>query len=134
MGQDNLLPKIFTHLHPRYQTPYISIIACASIVSLLDPSAPGRSDRHGYLSLYGRCVMSLPRYSVYERKLQEIKAFPDSPGKKGLLLLFLAPTLIFVVALIDQLQVPMKMYRLLHMQYSLSIRANGLVFCKTEEA
>ncbi len=35
MGKDKLLPKIFTHRHPKYQTPYISIIVCACIVSLL---------------------------------------------------------------------------------------------------
>ena len=35
MGKDEVLPKIFTRLNQKYQTPYISIIACACIISIL---------------------------------------------------------------------------------------------------
>lgn len=35
MGRDKLLPRFFTTLHPKFQTPYVTIIVCASIVSLL---------------------------------------------------------------------------------------------------
>ena len=35
MGNDKLLPESFTKQHPKYQTPYISIIVCSAIVSLL---------------------------------------------------------------------------------------------------
>ena len=35
MGSDRLLPKVFTKLHSRYQTPHISIIVCSVVVSLL---------------------------------------------------------------------------------------------------
>src|SRR4029079_17003271 len=35
MGRDRLLPGIFSRLHTKYDTPYISIIICASLVSLL---------------------------------------------------------------------------------------------------
>ncbi len=39
MGSDRLLPKIFTRLHSRYQTPYISIIVCSSCGKPVDPPA-----------------------------------------------------------------------------------------------
>ncbi len=35
MADDQLLPQILTRLHPRFQTPYISIIVCSAVVSLM---------------------------------------------------------------------------------------------------
>jgi amino acid transporter len=35
MADDGLLPKKFTALHPRFQTPYVSIIVSAAIVSIM---------------------------------------------------------------------------------------------------
>ncbi|MGN6568472.1 MAG: APC family permease [Flavipsychrobacter sp.] len=35
MANDKLLPSVLHHLHPRYGTPYISIIICATIVSFM---------------------------------------------------------------------------------------------------
>ena len=35
MADDNLLPKFLNKLHPRFQTPYVSIIVCSVIVSLM---------------------------------------------------------------------------------------------------
>jgi amino acid transporter len=35
MAADKLLPRALNRLHPRYHTPYISIITCAAVVSLM---------------------------------------------------------------------------------------------------
>jgi len=35
MADDGLLPKILDHIHPRFKTPYISIIVCAAVVSIM---------------------------------------------------------------------------------------------------
>jgi amino acid transporter len=35
MADDRLLPNILTRLHPKYQTPYISILVCSLVVSLM---------------------------------------------------------------------------------------------------
>src|SRR6185312_12868950 len=35
MADDNLLPQWFNRLHPRFNTPYVSIIICALVVSLM---------------------------------------------------------------------------------------------------
>ena len=35
MADDNLLPKVLGKLHPRFNTPYLSIIICASVVSCM---------------------------------------------------------------------------------------------------
>jgi amino acid transporter len=101
MGKDNLLPKIFTRLHPRYQTPYISIIACASIVSLLillplaDLIVMDICLYTGGVSLEFAALISLRKKAAGDQR-----PFRIPLEKKGLLLLFLAPTCIFVLALI----------------------------------
>jgi len=35
MADDKLLPPILTKLHPRFKTPYVSIIVCSMVVSLM---------------------------------------------------------------------------------------------------
>jgi amino acid transporter len=104
MGKDHLLPKIFTRLHPKYQTPYISIIACAIIVSLLI-----------LLPLADLIVMDICLYtggvslefaalvSLRKKAAGDLRPFRIPLEKKGLLFLFLAPTLIFILAFIGSL-------------------------------
>ncbi len=101
MGKDHLLPRMFTKSHPRYQTPYISIIACATIVSLLI-----------FLPLADLIVMDICLYtggvslefaaliSLRKKEPEMQRPFRIPLRRYGLLLLFLAPTFIFVMALV----------------------------------
>jgi amino acid transporter len=104
MGKDHLLPKVFTRLHSKYQTPYISIIACAIIVSLLillplaDLIVMDICLYTGGVSLEFAALISLRKKATGEKR-----PFRIPLGKKGLLLLFLAPTFIFVLALIGSI-------------------------------
>jgi len=104
MGKDHLLPQIFTRLHPKYQTPYVSIIACATIVSLLillplaDLIVMDICLYTGGVSLEFAALVSLRKKAAGDHR-----PFRIPLEKKGLLLLFLAPTLIFVLALIGSL-------------------------------
>ncbi|HET7002002.1 MAG TPA: APC family permease [Puia sp.] len=104
MGKDHLLPKIFTHLHPKYQTPYISIIACAGIVSLLillplaDLIVMDICLYTGGVSLEFAALISLRKKAAGDQR-----PFRIPLEKKGLLILFLAPTIIFVLALIGSI-------------------------------
>jgi amino acid transporter len=101
MGKDNLLPKIFTREHSKYHTPYISIVACACIVSLLillplaDLIVMDICLYTGGVSLEFAALISLRKKAASDQR-----PFRIPLKKKGLLLLFLAPTFIFVLALI----------------------------------
>ena len=35
MAEDRLLPRILSSLHPKFNSPYISIITCSAVVSLM---------------------------------------------------------------------------------------------------
>ncbi len=104
MGKDNLLPKVFTRQHPKYHTPYISIIACAGIVSLLillplaDLIVMDICLYTGGVSLEFAALISLRRKAAGDQR-----PFRIPLEKKGLLILFMAPTLIFVLALIGSI-------------------------------
>ena len=100
MGKDKLLPKFFTTLHPKYQTPYITIIVCACIVSLLvlRPLAD--------LLIMDICLYSAGLSLEFAAlvSLRKKAADADRPFRiplqgKGLLALFLGPLLVISVAL-----------------------------------
>ncbi len=100
MGKDRLLPKIFTRLHSKFQTPYISIIICSSIVSLLI-LRPLADLLIMDLSLYtaGISLEFAALVSLRKKAMDIERPFQIPLQKKGLLLLFLAPALVFVLAL-----------------------------------
>ncbi|MDP4214231.1 MAG: APC family permease [Bacteroidota bacterium] len=100
MGRDKLLPQKFTRLHSKYQTPYISIIVCSCIVSVLI-----------LRSLADLLIMDICLYTagislefVALIRLRKTAATEDRPFRiplqmKGLIGLCLAPVLVFSVAL-----------------------------------
>jgi amino acid transporter len=100
MGRDKLLPKKFTRLHSKYQTPYISIIVCSCIVSVLI-----------LRSLADLLIMDICLYTagislefVALIRLRKTASTEDRPFRiplqmKGLIGLCLAPVLVFSVAL-----------------------------------
>ena len=100
MGKDKVLPKLFTRLHPKFQTPYISIIVCASIVSVLvlRPLAD--------LFIMDICLYTagISLEFVALIKLRKMAADAERPfkiplQKKGLILLFMSPLVVFCIAL-----------------------------------
>lgn len=100
MGNDKLLPKIFSRLNKKYQTPYISIIACACIISILI-----------LWPLADLFIMDICLYTagivlefVALIRLRKTAADLERPfriplKRNGLILLFLLPVLVFSVAL-----------------------------------
>jgi amino acid transporter len=100
MGKDEVLPKIFTRLNKKYQTPYISIIACACIISILilNPLAD--------LFIMDICLYTAGIVLEFAAliQLRKIAADQDRPfriplKRNGLVLLFLLPVIVFSVAL-----------------------------------
>ncbi len=93
MGKDKLLPKFFTTLHPKYQTPYISIIVCASIVSLLI-LRPLADLLIMDICLYaaGLSLEFAALISLRKKAADENRPFKIPLKRKGLFVLFLAPT------------------------------------------
>lgn len=100
MGKDKLLPEFITRLHPKFNTPYVSIIICACIVSLLilRPLAD--------LIILDICLytagISLEYIALImlRRKLPLAgRPFRIPLQQKGLIILFFAPLLVFGVAL-----------------------------------
>src|SRR5450432_613955 len=100
MGKDNLLPKIFIRLHPKYKTPYFSVIVCSVIVSLL--ILRPLSD----LLIMDICLytagISLEFIALIKLRKKDSAAerpFRIPLPRKGLILLFMAPILVFGIAL-----------------------------------
>jgi amino acid transporter len=100
MGEDELLPKIITKLHSRYHTPYISIIVCSCIVSLLilRPLAD--------LIILDICLytagisLEFVALIILRKKASQVeRPFRIPLQQKGLIMLFLTPLLIFGLAL-----------------------------------
>jgi amino acid transporter len=100
MGNDKLLPKIFTRVHKKYQTPYISIIACACIISvlILNPLAD--------LFIMDICLYTagivlefLALIQLRKKAADQHRPFRIPLRRNGLILLFLLPVLVFSVAL-----------------------------------
>ena len=100
MGKDKLLPNIFTRLHSKFQTPYISIIICSSIVSLLIVR-PLADLLIMDISLYtaGISLEFAALISLRKKAADLERPFRIPLKKKALLLLFLAPALVFGFAL-----------------------------------
>jgi amino acid transporter len=100
MGKDKLLPKAFIKLHSKYHTPYISIIICSSIVSLL-VLRPLADLLIMDICLYtaGISLEFAALISLRKKAAEDERPFRIPLQKKGLILMFLAPILVFSVAL-----------------------------------
>ncbi len=100
MGKDKLLPPIFTRVNKKYQAPYISIIACACIVSvlILRPLAD--------LFIMDICLYTAgivlefaALISLRKKETELVRSFKIPLQNKGLMLLFSLPILVFSAAL-----------------------------------
>ena len=100
MGKDKLLPLVFIKMHKEYNTPYISIIVCSGIVSLL-VLRPLADLLIMDICLYAAGI-SLEFISLVRLRTiatEEERPFRIPLQKKGLMILFLAPVLVFTLAL-----------------------------------
>jgi amino acid transporter len=100
MGNDKVLPKIFTRLHRKCHTPYISIISCACIVSvlILNPLAD--------LFIMDICLYTagivlefIALIRLRKKAADAHRPFRIPLKKNGLILLFLLPVILFSIAL-----------------------------------
>ena len=100
MGEDRLLPRAFTRHHPRFQTPYVSIIVCAVIVSLL-VLRPLSDLLVIDISLYGAGISLEFLALVQLRKKAPLDARPFKIPfqRRGLIMLFIPPLIVFFIAL-----------------------------------
>jgi amino acid transporter len=100
MGKDKLLPPIFTRVNKKYQAPYISIIACACIVSILilRPLADlFIMDICLYTS--GIVLEFAALISLRKKETDLVRSFKIPLQNKGLILLLMLPILVFSIAL-----------------------------------
>jgi amino acid transporter len=100
MGQDRLLPKAFTRIHSRYQTPWVSIIVCAVVVSLL-VLRPLADLLVIDISLYGAgiCLEFIALIRLRKKAPEHPRPFRIPFRKKGLIILFIPPLIVFSIAL-----------------------------------
>ena len=100
MADDKLMPAILDRLHPRFKTPYISIISCSAIVSvmifwtfedllIIDVTLYGAALMLEYVSLI----------ALRRRFPHEHRPFKIPLGIPGLCILFLLPISVYVIAL-----------------------------------
>ena len=100
MSQDSLLPERLNKLHPRFQTPYVSIIICSIIVSLMvmwtfadlliiDVTVYGAGLSLEYLALIKLRI----------REPEKTRTFKIPLNITGLCLMILLPAIVYFVAL-----------------------------------
>ena len=105
MADDKLLPARFCALHPRFKTPYISIIASSIVVSILVLFTFSDLIIMDII-LYG-AGLSLEFLALLTLRAKEPnirRPFRIPLGKPGLVALFLLPLLIYTVALTGAIQ------------------------------
>jgi amino acid transporter len=104
MGKDEVLPKIFTRLNKKYQTPYISIIACACIISILILRPLADLFIMDICLYTAGILLEFAALLTLRKKGADLERPFRIPLKRnGLLILFFLPILVFSVALIGVL-------------------------------
>ena len=100
MSTDKLIPKIFSKLHPKFRTPYISIILFSSIVSLM-VLRPLSDLIIMDISLYtaGIALEFAAVISLRKKAAAADRPFRIPLQKKGLIMLFLTPLVLYSLAL-----------------------------------
>jgi len=109
MGKDKLLPKIFTKLHPKYKTPYFSVIICSGIVSLLI-LRPLADLLIMDICLYtaGISLEFIALISLRKKETSADRPFRIPLPRNGIIFLFMAPLLVFGVAIVGAITGPVE--------------------------
>jgi amino acid transporter len=105
MGDDKLLPAGFCALHPRFKTPYVSIITSSLVVSVLVLFTFADLIIMDII-LYGAglALEFLALLILRAREPDIRRPFRIPLGKTGLILLYLLPVAIYTVALTGAIQ------------------------------
>lgn len=100
MAKDRLLPKVLTRLHPRFKTPWVSIIICALVVSVFIFKSFGELLVID-VTLYGAglFVEFIALIALRLRKPDASRPFRIPLPIRGLVLMFLLPVGIYSIAL-----------------------------------
>ncbi len=100
MAKDGLLPKQLNNLHPNFQTPYISILVCSAVVSLMI-LWPFTDLLIIDVTVYG-AGLSLEYISLIKLRLKQPDAhrpFRIPLGITGLCLMIALPVMVYFAAL-----------------------------------
>jgi amino acid transporter len=99
MAIDGLLPKKLTRIHKKYNTPYISILACSVVVSLLVFWAFEELLVID-ITLYGAALsLEFIALIIFRKKLPNAdRPFRINIGTTGLYFFFIAPVCIYLIA------------------------------------
>ena len=100
LGRDGYVPDVFARLHPTHNTPHISLLACAGIVTLLGASGIVRllasASSFGYLIAIGvvnYAVIALHQKMPALRRPFKIMFYPTIPILGMIACWFFVPTL-----------------------------------------
>jgi len=112
MADDRLLPGKLQTLHPKYNTPYISIIVCASVVSIMILWTFGDLLIID-VTLYGAALfLEFISLIIFRIKLpHEHRPFKIPLNVAGLVLLILLPISVYCIALASAFSIEGKMLK-----------------------
>ena len=112
MADDQLLPQKLQTLHPKYNTPYISILVCASVVSIMILWTFGDLLIID-VTLYGAALfLEFISLIIFRVKLPHLKRpFKIPLNIAGLCLLILLPISVYCIALTSAFSVEGKMLK-----------------------
>jgi amino acid transporter len=112
MAADRLLPTAFSRMHRRFGTPYVSIIVCAAVVSLL-VLRPLSDLLVIDISLYGAGISLefIALIRLREKERHTPRPFRIPLGQGGLICLFIPPLLVLGIALSGALLYPSKSFK-----------------------
>jgi amino acid transporter len=112
MAADHPLPTAFSRTHRRFKTPYVSIIVCAAVVSLL-VLRPLSDLLVIDISLYGAGIFLefIALIRLREKWRHAARPFRIPLGQGGLICLFIPPLLVLGIALSGALLDPGKGFK-----------------------
>jgi amino acid transporter len=100
MAQDGLLPKKLTTMHKRFNTPYVSILACSVVVSLMVFWAFEELLVID-ITLYGAALLlEFISLIIFRKKMPNLeRPFRINIGTRGLYFFFIIPVCIYFLAI-----------------------------------
>lgn len=105
MAEDKLLPAKLSSLHPRFGTPYVSIIICACVVSIMVLLTFGELLVMDVTIYFAGIVLELIALIRLRKSLQDApRPFRIPIGSRGLIILAACPIAIYLLAITDILK------------------------------
>jgi len=100
MSDDGMLPKILNALHPKYKSPYVSVLACSVVVSFMVLWTFGELIIID-ITLYGAalCLEYIALIRLRSIARTEHRPFKIPLNSFGLILMALLPCSVYIIAL-----------------------------------